>query len=103
MTSKLTNEDHLKFRVHLNGSVLGGALFGYFDIPKVRELLHVSPDAAPEYEDVNYNVTYAYRPQFEGSSWVYDILLGKYSQYKALNIHGNTDALLSTPGVWDVI
>jgi hypothetical protein len=72
-------------------------------MPEVRDLLHVSPDAAPEYDFVNYDVTSSYRPQLEGSSWVYDILLGKYSQYKALHIQADTDGLLSTPGVWDVI
>ena len=65
--------------------------------------MHVDLNADHEYEYVNYDVTLAYRPQLEGSSWIYDIMLGKYSQYKVLHIHANTDGLLSTPGVWDLI
>jgi hypothetical protein len=66
-------------------------------------LLHVDPNANKEYEQINDNATLAYRPQLEGVTWIYDILLGKYSQYKVLHIHGNTDGLLATPGVWDLI
>ena len=66
-------------------------------------MLHVSPDAPPNYKNINTDVSFAYRPQFEGSSWVFDIMIGKYSQYKVLHIHGNTDGLLAMPGVWDFI
>jgi hypothetical protein len=66
-------------------------------------MLHVDQNAKQEYQFTDYNVTFAYRPQFEGSSWVYDILLGKYSQYKVLYVQANTDSLVSTPGVWDLI
>ncbi len=101
--SNLNNEDHLKYRFHFNGSRLGGYSFKYFDLPEVRELLHVDQNANPEYDFVNFDVTYSYRPQLEGTAFIYDIMLGKYSQYKVLHIHANTDGLLSTPGVWDLI
>ena len=77
-----------------------GESFSYFDSPEVRDLLHVSKEALPTYQFVNSDVTNAYRPQLEASSWVYDLLLGKYSQYKVLQIHANSDGLLTIPGLW---
>ncbi len=80
-----------------------GDSFPYFDRADVRALLHVSPNSPLTYEPSNPNVLFAYRPQLEASDWVFDIFLAKYSQYKVLHIHANTDGLITLPGVWDLI
>lgn len=78
----------------------GQDLLQWINSPEFRSSFHVN-EKAGEWKDINENVFQLYKPNLEGSVWIYDVfyLLG----YRMMHIFGDADAIITLPGLWKTL